>query len=123
MGKEVRIYTLADLDSGSTIIVQPSLFFIPDPDKQPFSDHLSRLVLSHAEIKSMLNRHLIFTIIFLIIAIANLYADIYLLRDVRLFVKPLICISLGIYFIQKVKLDIGFNRLILAAIIFSFFGD
>lgn len=71
----------------------------------------------------MLKRHLIFTIIFLIIACANLYADIYLLRDVRLFVKPLICISLAIYLIQKVKLDTGFNRLILAALILSFFGD
>lgn len=71
----------------------------------------------------MLKRHLSFTIIFLLIASAYLYADIYLLREVRLFVKPLICISLAIYLILKVKMDIGFNRLIFGGLALSFFGD
>lgn len=71
----------------------------------------------------MLRRHLSFSLIFLIIVVANLYSDIYLLKDIRLFVKPLICISLAIYLTLKVKLDTGFNRLILGALVLSFFGD
>ncbi|MEJ7692470.1 lysoplasmalogenase [Daejeonella sp.] len=64
-----------------------------------------------------------FTIIFLIIAIANIFAEYDFVSRLNLLVKPLICISLAIYFVRNAKMNAGFNRLILAALILSFFGD
>ncbi len=71
----------------------------------------------------MLKRHASFTVIFLIIASANIFAEFDLVQGLKLFVKPLICISLGIYVVRKVNMNAGFNRLVLAALILSLFGD
>ena len=71
----------------------------------------------------MLKRHAFFTIIFLVIAGANIFAQLNVIPGLNLLVKPLICISLAIYLVKKVNMTAGFNRLILAALIFSLFGD
>lgn len=71
----------------------------------------------------MLKRHAQFTMIFLIIASANIFAELEFVAGFRIFVKPLICISLAIYLVKKVNMSSGFNRLILAALVLSLFGD
>jgi len=71
----------------------------------------------------MLKRHSLFTIIFLIILGANFLAEFNLVDGLRMFVKPLICISLAIYLVRNAKMSAGFNRLILAALVMSLFGD
>ncbi len=71
----------------------------------------------------MLKRHMIFTVIFLIIAAGNIYAEINPSYQLKLFVKPLICISLAFYLVRNVNMNAGFNRLALAALIMSFMGD
>ncbi len=71
----------------------------------------------------MLKRHAIFSVIFLIIASANIFTEFEFAHGFRMFVKPLICISLAIYLAKKVNMNAGFNRLILAALILSLFGD
>lgn len=81
------------------------------------------MLLPDAETKFMLKRHLIFTLIFLLIAGANIYAEIILSGGIKQFVKPLICISLAIYLVKKTNMIAGFNRMVLAALVLSFFGD
>ena len=71
----------------------------------------------------MLKQHSLFTIIFLIILGANFLAEFNLVDGLRMVVKPLICISLAIYLVRNVKMSAGFNRLILAALVMSLFGD
>lgn len=71
----------------------------------------------------MFTRHLNFTLIFLLICLANLFAEFRIINDLNLFVKPLICISLAIYLARTVNMRTGFNRLIFAALILSLFGD
>lgn len=71
----------------------------------------------------MLKRHALFSIIFLAIAASNIFAEADVIPGLNLFVKPLICISLAIYLVSKVNIAAGFNRMILAALIFSLFGD
>lgn len=71
----------------------------------------------------MLKRHALFTVIFLIIAIANIFSEFDVAKGLNVFVKPLICISLAIYLQRKVNMNAGFNRLVLAALILSLFGD
>lgn len=66
---------------------------------------------------------MIFTVIFLIIAGANIFTEFDFVTRLNLFVKPLICISLSIYLVRNANMNAGFNRLILAALILSFFGD
>lgn len=71
----------------------------------------------------MLKRHALFTIIFLFIAGANIFVQLNAAAGLNLFVKPLICISLAIYLLNKANMAAGFNRLVLAALILSLFGD
>ena len=71
----------------------------------------------------MLKRHKSFTLIFLLIAGANIFAGFDLVQGLNMFVKPLICISLAIYLVRKANMNAGFNRYILAALILSLFGD
>ena len=71
----------------------------------------------------MLKRHAPFTIAFLLIAGANIFAQFDVALKLNLFIKPLICISLAIYLVNKVNLAAGFNRLVLAGLVFSLFGD
>lgn len=71
----------------------------------------------------MLKRHLIFTMIFLVIAAANIFAEFDYAAGLKLFVKPLICISLAIYLVRNTNMNAGFNRLTLSALVFSFLGD
>ena len=71
----------------------------------------------------MLKRHALFTLIFLLIVGANIFAQLEAVSGLDMFVKPLICISLAIYLVRKANMVAGFNRLILAALILSLFGD
>jgi len=71
----------------------------------------------------MLNRHQNFTGIFVIIAFANILAEFDFVPGLKMFVKPLICISLAIYLARNVNMNAGFNRLIIAALFLSLFGD
>ncbi len=71
----------------------------------------------------MLKRHLTFTLIFLIIAGTNIFAEFGLAQGLKVFAKPLICISLAICLVRKTNMNAGFNRLVFAALILSLFGD
>lgn len=71
----------------------------------------------------MLKRHLVFTLIFLFIFAANIFAEFEIVAGINFFVKPLICISLAIYLFRKTDLKSGFNRLILWGLILSLAGD
>lgn len=71
----------------------------------------------------MLKRHLAFTLIFLIIASANIFAEFDFVPGLKLFAKPLICISLATYLVMKANMNAGFNRLVFAALVFCFLGD
>lgn len=71
----------------------------------------------------MLKRHALFTLIFLSIACANILAQFDVVPGLNMFAKPLICISLAIYLTRNANMAAGFNRLILAALILSLFGD
>lgn len=71
----------------------------------------------------MLIRRATFTLIFLFIALSNILAQFGIVPGLSMFVKPLICISLTFYLLRSVSMKSGFNRLVLAALILSFFGD
>lgn len=71
----------------------------------------------------MLKRHALFTLIFLLIVAANIFAQLEVVSGLDMFVKPLICVSLAIYLIRNTNMAAGFNRLILSALILSLFGD
>ena len=71
----------------------------------------------------MLKRHAIFTIIFVVVAVANIIAESYALHGLKIVVKPLICISLAAYQFRHTNRRVGFNRLIFTALILSLFGD
>ncbi len=71
----------------------------------------------------MLKRRLTFTMIFLIVAIANILAELNFFTGLSVFVKPMICISLAIYLVRNVNMNAGFNRLVFAALMLSLSGD
>lgn len=71
----------------------------------------------------MLKRHFAFTLIYLIIASANIFAEFDFVPGLNMLTKPLICISLAIYLARKANMNAGFSRLIFAALVLSFFGD
>jgi uncharacterized membrane protein YhhN len=71
----------------------------------------------------MLKRHLYFSFLFLVIACLNLTPLFDTLPGINMLIKPLICISLAIYLIGKCNMRTGFNRLVLAALLFSSLGD
>lgn len=71
----------------------------------------------------MFKNHTIFTLIFGIIFILNIFTQSALLQDFNVFIKPLICISLAFYLYRSVNMKVGFNRLVFAGLIFSLFGD
>ncbi|WP_395802118.1 lysoplasmalogenase [Daejeonella sp.] len=71
----------------------------------------------------MLKNHKVFTLVFGLIFLLNIFAQSDLLQDFNLFIKPLICISLAIYLYKNVNMAVGFNRLVCAGLIFSLFGD
>lgn len=71
----------------------------------------------------MLKQHLSFNLTFLVIFLANIFAESGLVSNLNIFVKPLICISLAIYLVRNVSMLAGFNRLILSGLILSLFGD
>lgn len=71
----------------------------------------------------MWNNHKIFTLSFIMIALLNLLSEFWEVSDIRMYVKPLICISLAFYLFRQTKLKNGFNRMVFAALILSLFGD
>lgn len=71
----------------------------------------------------MFKNHSVFTIVFFVIFILNLVSQSSFFPGMNLFVKPLIALSLGVYLYSKVNMKAGFNRLVLAGLIFSLFGD
>jgi len=71
----------------------------------------------------MLQNHKIFTLIFSVIIILNLLVQSTFFQDYALFIKPLICISLGVYLYTQANMNAGFNRMVFAGLVFSLFGD
>lgn len=71
----------------------------------------------------ILKNHRVFTILFFVIFLLNLISQSSFFPGMNLFVKPLIALSLGAYLYYKVNMQVGFNRLVLAGLIFSLFGD
>ena len=71
----------------------------------------------------MWKHHYSFTLSFIIIVFLNLFAEFGYVSDLQFYVKPLICISLGIYLFRQTNLRTGFNRLIFSGLILSLFGD
>lgn len=71
----------------------------------------------------MSKNHTAFTLIFILIILLNLISQSGFFPELKFFVKPLICLSLAIYLFKNVNMQSGFNRLVLAGLIFSLFGD
>jgi uncharacterized membrane protein YhhN len=71
----------------------------------------------------MWKKHLGFSISFGIIAILNLVSESIQSPELRLAVKPLICVLLFVYLATTTKLYGGFRKLIFTGLVFSFFGD
>ena len=71
----------------------------------------------------MWKRHYSFTLCFISIVFLNLFAEFEYVSNLRLYVKPLICIALCIYLYRRTYLQTGFNRLIFFGLILSLFGD
>lgn len=71
----------------------------------------------------MSKNHTAFTLIFILIILLNLISQSGFFPELKFFVKPLICLSLAIYLFKNVNMQSGFNRLVLAGLILSLFGD
>jgi uncharacterized membrane protein YhhN len=71
----------------------------------------------------MLKDHKKFTLLFSVIIILNLLVQSVFFKEYVLFIKPLICISLGAYLYMQANMNAGFNRLVFAGLLFSLFGD
>jgi uncharacterized membrane protein YhhN len=71
----------------------------------------------------MLNNHKKFTFVFSVVIILNLLVQSIYFQDYVFYIKPLICISLGLYLYSQANMKAGFNRMVLAGLIFSLFGD
>lgn len=71
----------------------------------------------------MSKNHTAFTLIFILIILLNLISQSGFFPELKFFVKPLICLSLAVYLFKNVNIQSGFNRLVLAGLIFSLFGD
>ncbi|WP_395625738.1 lysoplasmalogenase [Daejeonella sp.] len=71
----------------------------------------------------MLKNHKVFTLVFGIIFLLNIFTQSALLQDLNIFIKPLICISLAFYLFKNANMAAGFNRLVFVGLIFSLFGD
>lgn len=71
----------------------------------------------------MWKKHLGFSISFGIIAILNLLSESIQSPELRLAVKPLICVLLFLYLTISTKLYGGFKKLIFTGLLFSLFGD
>lgn len=71
----------------------------------------------------MSKNHTAFTLIFIVIILLNLIAQSSFFPGMNLYVKPLICLSLAIYLYKNVNMRAGFNRFVLAGLVFSLFGD
>jgi len=71
----------------------------------------------------MLRDHKKFTLLFSVIIILNLLVQSVFFQEYVLFIKPLICISLGAYLYMQSNMNAGFNRLVFAGLLFSLFGD
>lgn len=71
----------------------------------------------------MLKNHKTFTLIFSVIIILNLLVQSIFFQDYALFIKPFICISLGVYLYTQANMNAGFNRMVFAGLVFSLFGD
>lgn len=71
----------------------------------------------------MWKRHKSFTLIFILIILLNLLGQFDYFPGLNLYVKPLICLALGIYLFRQTKLFSGFNRLIFSGLALSLFGD
>ncbi|MEO8795821.1 MAG: lysoplasmalogenase [Daejeonella sp.] len=71
----------------------------------------------------MWKRHLGFSISFGIIALLNLLSETMPQHDMRLVVKPLICILLFTYLATITRLTGTFRKLIFTGLCFSFIGD
>jgi uncharacterized membrane protein YhhN len=71
----------------------------------------------------MLKDHKKFTLLFSVIIILNLLVQSVFFQEYVLFIKPLICISLGAYLYMQSNMNAGFNRMVFAGLLFSLFGD
>ncbi|NQV74990.1 MAG: lysoplasmalogenase [Bacteroidetes bacterium] len=71
----------------------------------------------------MLKEHKKFTLLFGVIIILNLFVQSVFFQEYVLFIKPLICISLGAYLYVQANMQVGFNRLVFTGLLFSLFGD
>ena len=71
----------------------------------------------------MLKNHKVFTLVFGIVFLLNIFTQSALLQDLNIFIKPLICISLAFYLFKNANMAAGFNRLVFVGLIFSLFGD
>ena len=71
----------------------------------------------------MWKRHLSFSISFGLIALLNLFIEILNIQEVRIFIRPLVCILLLGYLITKTKLYGVFSKLIFWGLLFSLVGD
>ncbi|NEU07101.1 lysoplasmalogenase [Flavihumibacter sp. R14] len=71
----------------------------------------------------MWKRHLSFSISFFLIALLDIFIEIFDISQARLFIKPLICIILGGYLVNKTRLYGNFSKLIFGGLLFSLAGD
>jgi len=71
----------------------------------------------------MWKRHLSFSISFILIAILDLFVELFDISEARILIKPLICIVLSGYLISKTRLYGNFSKLIFAGLVFSLVGD
>lgn len=71
----------------------------------------------------MWKRHLGFSISFCLIAILVLFVEILDIAEIRLFIKPLICVLLLAYLVNKTRLYGSFSKLIFGGLLFSLAGD
>lgn len=71
----------------------------------------------------MWKRHLGFSISFGLIALLVLFIEILDVAEVRLFIKPLICVFLLAYLISRTRLYGSFSKLIFIGLLFSLAGD
>jgi uncharacterized membrane protein YhhN len=71
----------------------------------------------------MVKNHRKFSLVFSVIFILNLVVQSTFFQDYAFYIKPMICISLGAYLFMQANMKAGFNRMVLAGLIFSLFGD
>jgi len=71
----------------------------------------------------MQDRNKIWLYLFFVFAILNLVAEYFQIQSLIYFSKPMLMITLGIYYYLQTKVNIKFSKFILLGIIAAFFGD